>query len=48
VAKDSSGKVLSASVMNANGQVVVLDQNLELVKSYTPEEVQAMKAKYVK
>jgi len=48
VAKDASGKMLSASLMNANGQVVVLNQNLELVKSYTPEEIQAMKAKYLK
>ena len=48
VAKDASGKMLSASLMNANGQIVVLDQNLELVKSYSPQEIQSMKAKYLK
>ena len=48
VTKDSSGKMLSASLMNAQGQFLVLNQNLELVKSYSPEEIQAMKAKYMK
>lgn len=46
--KDPSGKMMSASLMNAQGQFLVLNQNLELVKSYSPEEIQAMKAKYTK
>ena len=48
VTKDPSGKMLSASLMNAQGQFLVLNQNLELVKSYSPAEIQAMKAKYMK
>ena len=48
VTKDPSGKMLSASLMNDQGQVLVLNQNLELVKSYSPQEIQAMKARYEK
>ena len=48
VTKDTSGNVLSSAVINAQGQVVVLDQNMELVKTYSPQEFQAMKAKYSK
>jgi hypothetical protein len=48
IAKDEAGKVVSTALMNANGQMVVLDQNMELVKAYSPAELDAMKAKFVK
>jgi len=46
VAKDQSGKILSASLKNEQGQVLVLNQKLELTKTYSPQEIQAMKARY--
>lgn len=48
IAKDESGNVVSTAVLNAQGQMVVLDGKMELVKSYSPAELDAMKEKFTK
>lgn len=48
IAKDESGNVVSTAVLNAQGQMVVLDGKMELVKSYSPAELDVMKEKFNK
>lgn len=48
LAKNTQGDVLYASSVNENGDLTVYDRNLEPVKSYSADEVAAMKEKYTK
>lgn len=44
-ALDENGKVIYLSTKNSAGDVVVYDSNLQLVKNYSPQEVEQLKEK---
>ena len=45
---DENGKLIYATAMNDKGNIEVFNNNLDLVKNYSPEEVQQFKDKYLK
>jgi len=47
-AEDQQGKLLYASSVNEKGELLVYNSDLALVKSYSPQEMRAMKERYVK
>ncbi len=47
-AKDGDGQVLYITALRPDGQFMVYDSNLELVKSFSPAEVEDLKAKYLR
>lgn len=48
LAKDQNGNILYTTMMNSKGEYQIYNQNLELVKTYSPQDVRAMQEKYVK
>ena len=47
LAKDEKGKILYTTLANDKGDVMVYDQNLELVKTYSSKDMNALKEKYI-
>ena len=48
LAKNEKGDVLYSTMANDKGEINVYDQNLQMVKTYSPSEVTSMKEKYLK
>ena len=46
--KDAQGHILYTTMLNDKGEYLVFNQNQDLIKRYSPQEVKKMQEKYIK